>query len=323
MSTISQELRAAMAQLDAARVDAPATTARLLLSQVTQQSKAWLVAHGDESLSAAQLQQFHALLARVIAHEPLFYVLGHREFFGLDLIIDKRVLIPRPETEMLVELALAEWGLWNGEWGMKDAGGPFRTPYSPFPIFMDVGTGSGAVPIAIAKHAPAARLIATDISKDALDVARMNAERHGVAERITFVQADLLAGVHAMPLVITANLPYVTREEIDGLPPEIQAHEPRVALDGGDDGLDLVRRLLMQIAAMTKYPTPNLPQGRSASPSFDKLRRRGVRAAFLEFGASQGPAVLAAARSILPNAHSEIKKDLAQLDRVLALRFDH
>jgi release factor glutamine methyltransferase len=308
MPTIRDTLRAAMAQLDAARVDAPATTARLLLSQVLGQSKEWLVAHGDASLDADKQQQFQSLLARVIAHEPLFYVLGHREFFGLDLLVDKRVLIPRPETEMLVELALNEWRMWNEEWGIS------RRHFS-FPIFMDVGTGSGAVPIAIAKHEPNAKLIATDISKDALHVARMNAERHGVAERITFVQADLLAGIHAMPLVITANLPYVTREEIDGLPPEIQDHEPRVALDGGEDGLDLVRRLLQQIAALIRRGSPEwLPNtgNHIGSP---------LRAAFLEFGASQGDAVLEAARSILPHAHSEIKKDLAQLDRVLAIQF--
>jgi release factor glutamine methyltransferase len=303
---IKDMLRAAMAQLDAARVDAPVTTARLLLSQVTQQSKEWLVAHGDESLSTAQQQQFHALLIRVIAHEPLFYVLGHREFFGLDLRIDKRVLIPRPETEMLVELALNELKVENEELRNRD----FTICNLPFSI-LDVGTGSGAVPIAIAKHVPDVALIATDISKDALLVARMNAERHGVADRITFVQADLLTGVHAMPLIITANLPYVTREEIDGLPAEIQDHEPRVALDGGEDGLDLVRRLLTQIAAMTDANTP--------TPA---LKGRGVRVAFLEFGASQGPAVLEAARAILPHAQSEIKKDLAQLDRVLSIRFD-
>ncbi len=303
---IKDMLRAAMAQLDAARVDAPVTTARLLLSQVTQQSKEWLVAHGDESLSTAQQQQFHALLIRVIAHEPLFYVLGHREFFGLDLRIDKRVLIPRPETEMLVELALNELKVENEELRNRD----FTICNLPFSI-LDVGTGSGAVPIAIAKHVPDVALIATDISKDALLVARMNAERHGVADRITFVQADLLTGVHAMPLIITANLPYVTREEIDGLPAEIQDHEPRVALDGGEDGLDLVRRLLTQIAAMTDANT--------LTPA---LKGRGVRAAFLEFGASQGPAVLEAARAILPHAQSEIKKDLAQLDRVLSIRFD-
>jgi release factor glutamine methyltransferase len=293
-----------MAQLDAARVDAPATTARLLLSQTLGHSKEWLVAHGDESIDELTLDHFQALLLRVIEHEPLFYVLGHREFFGLDLRIDRRVLIPRPETEMLVELALDSLSLW--ERLNVPVGAGVRADCH----VMDVGTGSGAVPIAIAKHAPAARLIATDISKDALDVARMNAKLHGVADRITFVQADLLEGIQAAPLVITANLPYVTREEIDGLPPEIQEHEPRVALDGGEDGLDLVRRLLRQIAMLTDEPTPN--------PS---LRGRGVRAVFLEFGASQGPAVLEAARAILPHAHSEIKKDLAQLDRVLAIRF--
>jgi release factor glutamine methyltransferase len=297
MSTIRDTLRAAKAQLDAARVDAPATTARLLLSQVLGQSKEWLVAHGDESLDAGQHQQFQSLLMRVIAHEPLFYVLGHREFFGLDLRIDKRVLIPRPETEMLVELALKEIRDWRSEIGFS--------PQTPITV-IDVGTGSGAVPIAIAKHAPAIKLIATDISKDALDVARINAQRHSVAELITFVQADLLEGIHTAPLVITANLPYVTREEIDGLPPEIQAHEPRVALDGGDDGLDLVRKLLRQIAMWA-----------------GTIDQSPLQAAFLEFGASQGPAALEAARASLPNAHSEIKKDLAQLDRVLAIHFDH
>lgn len=297
MSIIRDVLRAALAQLDAARVDAPATTVRRLLSQVMGQSKEWLIAHGDESLTPAQQQQFQALLTRVIAHEPLFYVLGHREFFGLDLFIDKRVLIPRPETEMLVELALGEIRDWRLEIGANRQ--------SPISV-IDVGTGSGAVPIAIAKHAPTARLIATDISEDALHVARMNAAQHGVADRITFVQADLLAGIRVMPLVITANLPYVTREEIDGLPPEIQDHEPRVALDGGEDGLDLVRRLLRQIALLV-----------------GATDRSPLRAAFLEFGASQGPAVLQAVHAILPNAHSEIKKDLAQLDRVLCIRFGH
>ena len=294
MQTIQATLRTAMAQLDAARVDAPATTARLLLSQTAGQSKEWLIAHGDEPLATDKQQHFQSLLARVMAHEPLFYVLGHREFFGLDLHIDKRVLIPRPETEMLVELALDALA----QSGCAAVRGDIQV--------IDVGAGSGAVPIAIAKHAPAIALLATDISKDALDVARLNAARHGVMDRIAFVQADLLAGIHAAPLVITANLPYVTCAEIDGLPPEIQEHEPRVALDGGEDGLDLVRRLLSQITSMA-----------------ETAGRTRLRAAFLEFGASQGEAVLQAARTILPRAQCEIKKDLAQLDRVLSIRFVH
>lgn len=293
MSTIQQSLWAAIAQLDAAHIDAPTTTARLLLSEVLDKPKEWLVAHGDDTLDTSTLRHFQTLLDRVIAHEPLAYVLGHREFYGLDLIVDKRVLIPRPETEMLVELALNSLT-------------PTLSQREREFDLIDIGTGSGAIPIAVAKHAPGAKIMASDISADALAVARLNAERHGVAERITFVQADLLVGIGSLPLVLTANLPYVTREEIDGLPPEIQDHEPRVALDGGEDGLVLVRRLLAQIASMVGA------HGRAPL----------LRVAFLEFGASQGMAALAAARESFPEARSEIKKDLAGLDRVLVLAFD-
>ena len=299
-TTIRHALRAAIAQLDQAHVDAPATTARLLLGEILGKSKEWLVAHGDETLDDRTRQHFDAKLYRVIAHEPLFYVLGHREFYGLDLIVDKRVLIPRPETEMLVELALGSLS-HPSTLAQEERVGVRESIH-----LLDVGTGSGAVPIAVAKHAPHAKIMATDISADALDVARMNAERHGVADRITFVQADLLDGIDVLPTVITANLPYVTREEIDGLPPEIQDHEPRVALDGGDDGLDLVRRLLRQIADIRKG-------NHAGSP---------LRAAFLEFGASQGQAALAAAHGIVPDARSEVLKDLAGLDRVLAVKFE-
>jgi release factor glutamine methyltransferase len=292
VSTIQDALRAAIAQLDAARVDAPSTTARLLLSEVLGKSKEWLVAHGDDTLDTAKQRHFQTLLDRVIAHEPLAYVLGHREFYGLDLLVDRRVLIPRPETEMLVELALDSLS-------QREKAG-VRAVVD----LVDVGTGNGAVPIAVALHAPDAKIMATDISADALAVARMNAQRHGMADRITFMHADLLDGINTMPSVITANLPYVTREEIDGLPPEIQDHEPRVALDGGEDGLVLVRRLLRQIASCVET-------------------RRGASlcAAYLEFGASQGAAALAAAQETLPTAHSTVLKDLAKLDRVLAIRF--
>lgn len=287
-------MRAAIQQLDTARVDAPTLTARLLLGTVLGRSKEWLIAHDDERLDDAASARFAALLTRVVAHEPLAYVLGHREFYGLDLQVDARVLIPRPETEMLVELTLATLKA-DGE---QNTDGRDRWTAD----LVDVGTGSGAVPIAVAVHAPQARVLAGDVSADALDVARLNAARHGVAGRIRFVQSDLLAAIDGLPRVLTANLPYVTREEIDGLPPEIQDHEPRVALDGGVDGLDLVRRLLAEIAE-------RLP----AAP--------WLRAAFFEIGASQGSAALAAARAVLPGAHAEMLRDLGSRDRVLALRF--
>ena len=160
---------------------------------------------------------------------------------------------------------------------------------------IDVGTGSGAVAIAISAHAPGARVVATDISHDALAVAATNAQRCGVSERIRFMQSDLLEALALRAWVITANLPYVTVEEIEALPPEIQSHEPRVALDGGADGLALVRRLLAQLE------THLLPGGM----------------AVFEIGASQGPAALQAARLALPGWQVELKQDLAKLDRVL------
>lgn len=279
-ATIRHALRGAVTRLDSARVSSPALTARLLLERVTGRPREWLLAHDGEAL--AEVAAFERLLARVEAREPLAYVLGRRAFFDLDLLVDPRVLIPRPETELLVELALE------------------AVAGHPSPVVIDVGTGSGAAAIAIARHAPRARVIATDVSADALDVARANAARNGVAN-LEFTQGDLLDAVPGVAAdVIVANLPYVAREEIDALPPEIQAHEPRVALDGGGDGLDLVRRLLAQIAARHDAPR---------------------HAAYLEIGASQGPAALSAARDLVPGARAAIKQDLARLDRVLALTF--
>lgn len=288
-TTIRRALQDARVQLDVARVDAPMLTARLLLGTVLGRSKEWLLAHDDELLEEEARVRYAALLTRVIAHEPLAYVLGVREFYGLELHVDARVLIPRPETEMLVELTLDV--LRRSE---RRAAGFDHC---------DIGTGSGAVAIAVAKNAPSARVLASDVSADALVVARENAQRHGVADRITFVQSDLLRAIDGLPTVLTANLPYVTREEIEGLPPEIQEHEPRVALDGGEDGLDLVRALLDQIA--------------------ERRRTSDVLvAAFFEIGASQGAAALAAARRRLPDARTAMLRDLGARDRVLEIRWD-
>lgn len=282
--TIRIALRAAIARLDAAGVDAPASTARQLLSVATSRPREWLLAHDDETLPEAQARALETLLARVAAREPLAYVLGERGFHGLTLKIDPRALIPRPETEMLVDLALAA----------------VRTLPAGAAV-IDVGTGSGAAAIAIALGAPTARVIACDVSADALSLARENAERLGA--RVSFVESDLLSNVPDPAPIVVANLPYVTREEIDMLPPEIQAHEPRVALDGGTDGLDLVRRLLAQLSA-------------------EPARRAALRHVWLEVGASQGPAALALARAAFPDARTRILQDLARLDRVIAIEFE-
>ncbi|HEY3341925.1 MAG TPA: peptide chain release factor N(5)-glutamine methyltransferase [Anaerolineae bacterium] len=284
--TIRQYLHAVIARLNQAHIDSPATTARAVLSLVLGRPREWLVAHDDTPLDEATLARVETCLMRVLAHEPLAYILGHREFYGLDMKVDPRVLIPRPETEMLVDLAL------NNLVCMP--------PYAPegggeVVDLIDVGTGSGAVAIAVSVHAPEAHIIAADISSDALDVARENAHVHGAELRICFVQSDLLASVDARARVITANLPYVTLEEIEALPPEIQSHEPRVALDGGADGLVLVRQLFTQL-------NTHLVSGGCA---------------FFEIGSAQGQAALEAARNALPGWRISLCRDLAKLDRVL------
>ena len=152
--SIQAALREAMRQLDRERIDAPALTARLLLGTVLGRGKEWLIAHGEELLSAEQAARFAVLLRRVVAHEPLAYVLGHREFYGLDLHVDPRVLIPRPDTEMLVELALDV---------LKTGGNPKAGDARSTAAHFDIGTGSGAVPIAVAAHAPQARALASDV----------------------------------------------------------------------------------------------------------------------------------------------------------------
>ena len=287
-TTLKAALRATITRFDQAHIDSPALTARLLLAAALDRPREWLVAHDDHLLNPDQSATFQRLVTQVLAHEPLAYILGHREFYGLDLAVDPRVLIPRPETEMLADLALAH---------LRSHPRPAVPPAARAVDLIDVGTGSGAIAIAVAKHAPGSAVIATDVSPDALEVARHNARRHGVDEQIEFVLADLLGNLTYQARAITANLPYVTAEEIDALPPEIQAHEPRVALDGGPDGLSLVRRLLGQLPC-------HLCAG---------------GAAFFEIGASQGPAALQAAAHILPHARSTLGKDLAGLDRVLSV----
>jgi release factor glutamine methyltransferase len=275
------------ARLDHAGVDSPHAIARMLLAQTLGRPREWLMAHDAEPMSDVALTQLGALADRVVAREPLAYILGYRDFYDLRLRVDARVLIPRHETEMLVELALERLSAVGDRASV-----------------IDVGTGSGAVAIAIAKHAPPnVTIYASDVSADALDVARANAALNlADAARVTWFCSDLLVSVSDEVCrslrALTANLPYVTREEIDTLPPEIQAHEPRVALDGGDDGLELIRALLTQIRDRV-------------------LVEPRVFDAFFEFGATQGAAVLDAARLILPQAHSRILKDLAKLDRVL------
>ncbi len=212
----AQRLRAA--------ADRPQVEAELLLAHLLDCPRVHVLAHLEDALAPEQAAAYRALVERRAAGEPLPYLTGRAPFFGREFAVTPATLIPRPETELLVELAL-DW-----------------LKLRPRARVVDVGTGSGCIAVTLACHAPEARVTATDIAADALAVARSNATRHGA--RVRFVRADLLAPVAWADLIVS-NPPYVATGEWDALPPSVQ-REPRGALLAGEDGLDAIRRLLAQ-----------------------------------------------------------------------------
>jgi release factor glutamine methyltransferase len=203
--------------------------AETLLLHLLDRDRAWLFAHSDEALDTATLHELRSLIQRRAAHEPLQHLTGTQEFYGLALHVTRDTLIPRPETELLVE-AVLDFA---------------RTQTVPLRI-LDAGTGSGAIALALAKHLPGAEITACDISPAALDVARSNAVQHSLGHRITFVESDLLAAVPAeRPFdILVSNPPYVPLDDASTLAAEVRDHEPHTALFAGPDGLDLYRRLV-------------------------------------------------------------------------------
>ena len=190
-----------------------------------------LYARYEDAIEPQVAEQFEALVTRRLGREPSAYITGRREFYGLEFKVTPDVLIPRPETEQVVESALK------------------LARYEPQRARLriaDIGTGSGAIAVSLAKALPRAEVSATDISRAALGVAAENARRHGVERRIAFRAGHLLTPLHDYVDLIVANLPYVTTADWSRLEPELREHEPRLALDGGSDGLDLIRDLLRQ-----------------------------------------------------------------------------
>ena len=219
----------AAARLADSGVDTPRLDAELLLAAAAGSSRGEIVA-GLVRPDAAAASRFAEFVDRRAAREPLAYITGSAGFRRIELRVDPRVLIPRPETELLVAVAKVD----------RPCG------------ILDVATGSGAVALALADELPDATITASDFSDDALAVAAANAAALGASERVSFVRSDLLDSVDGVFDAITANLPYVGRGEIEGLQPEITEHEPLQALDGGEDGLDLVRRLATAAPAQLK-----------------------------------------------------------------------
>jgi release factor glutamine methyltransferase len=198
------------------------------------------VAHETDPPPAGFPAAYDGLVARRAAREPVSVIIGRREFWGLDFEVTPAVLAPRPETELIVETALATVGP-----GLVPARTLAATRAAPAaPLFVDVGTGSGCLAISLAREFPSARVVATDISAAALEIAGRNAARLGVWGRLSLLQTSLLAAVDGPAVLVVSNPPYVPSADIATLPPEVRDWEPRAALDGGADGLDIVRALL-------------------------------------------------------------------------------
>jgi len=267
-----EALNAAVDALRAAGVEEPRLDAELLLAEATGWDRARLAANPDAEIPPAAVRRFGEMVRRRLRREPVAYIVGRRGFRRIELAVDPRVLIPRPETELLVDLALER----KAE------------------RLLDVGTGSGAIALAVADELPECEVVATDASPAALEVARANAARLGLAERVTFHEGTLPPGDTGFDLVL-ANLPYVSEAEWPALRPEVTQWEPREALLAGPDGLDAIRSLLRGL--------PKPPNARLA----------------LEVGEGQAGAVA----GLLGESGFEeidVRKDLAGIERVVAGR---
>lgn len=280
------------------RSASPILDSEVLLSFVLNKSKEYLLAHPEKQLPAAQEKKFRQMVIRRSHGEPIAYLTGHKEFYGLDFLVNKSVLIPRPETELLVEETIKR--IRNQELGIRERA-----------TLIDVGTGSGCIPIAIAKNTPDKNLkiMAIDISPAALRVARQNAKKNHV--KIKFYRGNLLSPIihnssFLIPnssYIITANLPYLTKKQM--AEPSIK-HEPRAALYGGQDGLEYYENLLNQIS---QFGAQVFECSSACLPA------RQVQV-ILEIDPSQTSKIKKLIKKYLPLRQIEIKKDLAGLDRL-------
>jgi len=281
--TIMDYIRLASAHLDASGVQSPRLDAEVLLADLLGIERIQLYVQYDRPLIRPEVDAYRRRIARRARREPVAYITGKREFYSLEFKVDRRCLVPRPETEHLVDTALAELAArFAGKDYLKVA---------------DVGTGSGAIAVSVARTEPRAVVTATDIDAGALALAAENAERHGVSDRVRFVEGDLLVPLgDEMYDCILSNPPYVADEDWEKLPPDVRLYEPKIALAGGPDGLACIRRLI--------------------TSAWPRLAPGGFLA--LEIGYDQGQRVLELARAE-GYAHARLVKDLAGHDRVAVM----
>ncbi|MEW6033448.1 MAG: peptide chain release factor N(5)-glutamine methyltransferase [Chloroflexota bacterium] len=279
------ETRRHMARtLDSAGIPDHSLEADILLCHVTGGSRLLLHLEPSRRLRYEESEVLCRLLSRRLTREPLAYVLASSEFYGLEFYVDHRVFIPRPETELLVEKALE-----GARCLARHANHPL--------VIADIGTGCGCVAIALALSLPHAHIYAVDISAGALEVADINRRKHAVADRVQLLQGDLTHPLPEPADLLVANLPYVEHDQVANLSPEIRYFEPVTALDGGNDGLEYIRRLLKD------------------APS--ALRHRAI--ILLEVGVNQAPAVMQLASEVLETSRCTSHRDLSGIQRVVSI----
>ena len=269
--------------LESAGIPDARLEAEVMVMDVMRMPRQSIFAEQESQVSEQQQQSLNTIVERRLTREPLAYILNYREFYGVNLLVNPDVLIPRPETETMVEHALfmALMGMESREL-----------------VIADIGTGAGAIAINLAIHLPAARIYATDAYDATLDVAAYNIRMHNVADRVTLLKGDLLEPLPEPVDVIAANLPYLPTNRIPTLQPEVQ-WEPIAALDGGPGGIDLIGRLLQQAAAG------------------DRIKPHGV--ILLELDPEQISEARSLATNAFPDAEITVEPDLAGLDRLLVV----
>ncbi len=274
---LKQALGRAKELLTAGNIDDASLEGELLLRHALGIDRAHLYSNLDREPSLEQEETFWSFIKRRLSGEPAAYITGHREFYGLDFYVDSRVLIPRPESELLVEKALV-----------------MARPHAC--VIAEIGTGCGAIAISLAMNLPETIIYATDISVPALEVARINCQKHGVANRVRLLQGDMLDPLPESVGLLIANLPYVKKSEISQT--GLSDFEPQLALDGGPDGLKKIHRLCRQA-------------GRKLNPQGCLL---------LEIGQGQGNPVITFLRDLFPSAAIKVTPDLSGIGRVVSMR---
>ena len=282
---LSEALQSVTRTLRGSKIADASVEGEVLLGHVLGMSRTGLYTEPERSLSSAETQRLRYLLRRRLDHEPAAYLVGHCDFHGIDFYVDSHTLIPRPETELLVEEAL-------------ELAGRVSCQGEQITI-ADIGTGCGAIAISLALSLPQAKIYGTDISRSALKVAEVNCLRHGVNGQVELLQGNLLEPLSQAVDLIVANLPYVKDREFVDLSPEIREYEPTIALAGGRDGLDKIREMLEQMRGKEDICPGDLPAY-----------------LLLELGQGQGDMVTSLVNEYFPQATIELIPDLGGIERV-------